>query len=119
MRCFGLFLIGFAIGMGVGNLPAPAANPYDGVWTVSLVTAKGDCPATEMLLVAVRNGAVEDLGVIQTTGLISDHGAMNIRLKNGTNLLMRAQGFIKGSSGAGTWEAPPQRCFGRWTASRN
>ena len=97
---------------------APARTPYDGPWTVLIVTERGSCDRAYRYGVQIVDGNVQyDGGAVTLAGRVDAKGAVHVTVAagssraNGTGRLFRnvGQGSWSGSSGgdicSGYWEA--------------
>ncbi len=95
--------------------PAAATPSYDGLWSVIIMTKKGDCDAAYRYPVRISNGAVQNDGpsLINVSGKVGGNGAVTVMVSagdksaSGTGKLSAKVGGGKWSGGscAGTWEA--------------
>jgi len=94
---------------------AGSDGKYDGTWSVSVVTEKGNCnPQTWTVIVAGnRLQRVQELPV-SASGSISAQGQARFQVAS----MVSADGMMQEKSGAGRWDAPSQSCSGRWRAAR-
>jgi hypothetical protein len=109
-----LVAISFAGALGAAA-PAAATPNYDGLWSVIIMTKKGDCDASYRYPVRISNGAVQNDGpsLINVSGKVGGNGAVTVLVSagdksaNGTGKLFGKVGGGKWSGGAcaGTWEA--------------
>ena len=120
------------IGMGAAALLAGAltfattagfAMPrYDGLWSVSIVTTKGDCIASYRYPMRIANGILANGGdiLVDVTGRVGGDGLVTVILSHGDT---RASGFgrLAANTGAGTWRTtarPRVRVRGRRNGGR-
>lgn len=93
--------------------------PFDGQWSVLIVTEKGRCDRAYRYPVRIENGAVGYAGIasFNVTGKVARDGAVTVIVSRGSQ---RATGTGKMSpiDGGGTWSAASGECSGRWTAER-
>ena len=94
-----------------------AAPPYDGIWSVSIVTIKGDCIASYRYPMRISNGILANAGdlIISVNGKVTHSGAITVSVSQG-NTSAVGSGRLSGSSGRGSWSAAS--CSGSWTAER-
>jgi hypothetical protein len=98
-------LIGGAIGalVAVSALTAAPANAgaprYDGMWSVSIVTQKGD-------------GGSDPFTI---SGKVAPSGAITVTVSSGSKSAT-GSGHLAGNSGEGLWHGGA--CSGTWTAER-
>jgi hypothetical protein len=97
-----------------GTYSAPA---YDGLWSVSIVTEKGDCDRGYRYPIRISNGVLANAGSVNITiaGKVQPTGAITVMVSaagknaNGT-------GRLSGDLGEGRWSGG--ECSGSWTAER-
>jgi len=98
---------------------AAAGTPYDGRWSLSIVTQRGACD-TYNFPVNIANGAVTFPGLVRASGRVVKGGAVRVNVAAGDK---SASGFGKLSqgSGSGRWsgKSGDARCSGTWTAQRS
>jgi hypothetical protein len=94
-----------------------AVPRYDGVWSVSIFTTKGDCVASYRYPMRVVNGVLANGGdlVINVSGRVAPSGAVRAMLSHG-DTRAAASGRLSGSAGSGRWSGAS--CAGSWTAQR-
>jgi hypothetical protein len=102
------------------SLAATAGNAvprYDGVWSVSLVTHKGDCIASYRYPMRIANGHVANGGdvMLNVNGRVASNGAVLVRVSHG-DTSATGVGHLSGNSGRGSWKGAS--CSGSWTAER-
>jgi hypothetical protein len=97
--------------------PAAALPRYDGIWSVALVTTRGDCIASYRYPIQITNGVVGNGGalVIDVRGRVAANGTVTVLVSHGDT---HAAGFGRLSStiGRGSWRGAG--CSGSWTAER-
>ena len=100
---------------------APAsgiAKPrYDGVWSVSIVTKKGDCIASYRYPMKIANGVLGNGGdlALDISGKVSDDGAVRVLVSHGDSRAI-GSGKLSANIGSGSWKTTS--CSGSWTAER-
>jgi hypothetical protein len=106
-----------------GSGPASAQTPFDGIWTVLIITERGDaCGPSYQYPVRIRNGRVRDAGdpPIAMSGRVARNGSVQVTVGSGER---RAHGVgrLSRNSGAGTWrgQSATAQCSGRWQAQRH
>ena len=112
--CVGIFL----------NVAAPAAarTPFDGLWSVSIVTEQGTCDRGYRYPLAIVNGDVrhapnEGDSSFVIAGHVGTGGAVKVSVRRGDQLA-EASGRLSSSGGKGRWRSPSDGCAGYWTAER-
>src|ERR1700744_2153422 len=94
--------------------PALAQSPYDGIWSVTIVTNSGSCEPTASSTLTVTDGKISAAGQ-NVTGSIGREGLVRVSI-NGAY----ANGQLNGNAGSGKWNGASAGipCSGRWEASR-
>jgi len=115
--------IRFGAGALVGAAVAFAATTsfavpsYDGLWSVSIVTQKGDCIASYRYPMRISHGVLANGGdmAINVRGKVAADGAVLVTVSHGDT---RANGFghLAANVGRGSWKTTS--CSGSWTAER-
>jgi hypothetical protein len=114
-RCAFAALIAGAAGlMATASYAAPR---YDGLWSVSIVTEKGDCDPGYRYPIRISNGHLANAGDtnFSISGAVAPTGAITVTVsaagKSATGL-----GRLAGNEGGGQWTGGS--CSGSWTAER-
>jgi hypothetical protein len=126
MRSFSLpraavraFLGGAFVVAAVGS--APAATPYDGNWSVLIITQSGDCDAGYRYPLKIDNGKVlyAGDGSFAVSGKVGSGGVVNVSISRGDKKA-NGSGKLTASGGGGKWSggSPGSACSGRWEAER-
>ena len=94
--------------------PALAQQPYDGVWSVTIVTKSGGCEPSASSTLTVSEGRISAPGS-NVSGSIGREGLVRVSI-NGAY----ANGQVSGNAGSGKWNGASGGipCSGRWEASR-
>jgi hypothetical protein len=95
-----------------------AAVPrYDGVWSVSIVTEKGDCDRGYRYPIRISKGVLANGGAdfFTVSGKVSPSGAIVVTVSAG-NKSATGLGRLAGNAGAGHWQGGA--CSGTWSAER-
>ena len=97
--------------------PSFAVPRYDGLWSVSIVTKKGDCVASYRYPMRIANGFLANGGAIALTvsGKVAPSGAVNVKVSSGTTSAI-GSGRLAANAGSGSWRGAS--CSGSWTAER-
>ena len=110
-----------SIGLGALSLaatPAAASSaPFDGSWSVKIVTQKGTCDSGATVPIRVTNGSIaSDLSVVKVSGQVAGNGSLSVNVGHG---LEHANGVgrLTDTTGSGTWKGG--LCSGTWTAAKN
>jgi hypothetical protein len=97
---------------------ASSAMPrYDGLWSVSIVTKKGDCIASYRYPMRIANGVLANGGdiAIDVSGKVTAYGAVTVVVSHGDTRAAGA-GRLVANAGNGSWKT--SSCSGSWTAER-
>jgi len=98
--------------------PSPATPRYhDGLWSVSIVTEKGDCDRGYRYPIRITNGMLTNPGdqVFTITGKVAQSGAITVTV-SAAGKSATGSGHLAGNSGGGLWTGGA--CAGSWTAER-
>jgi len=99
---------------------APARTPYDGAWSVLIVTTAGECDRAYRYGVSIIDGYVRyDGGMVNMSGRVFANGAIRVTVSSG-NARANGSGRLNRNSGSGGWSgiSGPSRCSGYWQATR-
>jgi hypothetical protein len=90
---------------------------YDGLWSVSIVTEKGDCDRGYRYPIRISNGLLANAGdsVFTITGKVGGTGAITVTVSGGGRSAT-GSGRLAGNAGMGSWMGGS--CSGSWTAER-
>jgi hypothetical protein len=104
----------FAAAVSVTAAPAFAQSPYDGLWSVTIVTKTGTCEASARYPLTVTDGKVSAAGA-DVSGSVGREGNVRVSISGA-----HANGQLSGNSGSGKWNGASGGipCSGRWEASR-
>jgi hypothetical protein len=97
-----------------------AAGSADGVWSVLIITEKGQCDRGYRYPVRIKGGKVGHLNPTSSfniNGRVSAGGGVFVKISRGEQSAS-GSGRIGGSSGAGKWKTASGECWGVWTAER-
>ena len=94
-----------------------AAPAYDGLWSVSIVTEKGDCDRGYRYPIRITNGVLQNAGSVNITiaGKVQPTGAITVMV-SAANKSANGTGRLSGDLGEGRWSGG--ECSGTWTAER-
>jgi hypothetical protein len=97
--------------------PSAEAAPFDGQWSVLLVTESGACEVYRVN-VRVSNGRVlAGADGPEVRGSITTRGDVRLNAVYGRDTATAA-GRVSGNFGLGAWNAPSRGCSGRWEAEK-
>jgi hypothetical protein len=90
---------------------------YDGLWSVSIVTEKGDCDRGYRYPIRISNGVLTNAGgnPFTITGKVVQTGAITVTVSSGSKSAT-GSGRLAGDLGEGQWTGG--ECSGSWTAER-
>jgi hypothetical protein len=94
-----------------------AVPRYDGLWSVSIITEKGDCDRGYRYPVRISNGTLANAGdtVFTITGKVGGAGAIIVTVSGGGRSAS-GSGRLAGNMGTGSWTGGA--CSGSWTAEK-
>jgi hypothetical protein len=94
-----------------------AVPRYDGLWSVSIITEKGDCDRGYRYPIRVSNGLLANAGsdVFTISGKVGGTGAITVTVSGGGRSAT-GSGRLAGNMGTGSWSGGA--CSGSWTAER-
>jgi hypothetical protein len=98
-----------------GTFAVPA---YDGLWSVSIVTEKGDCDRGYRYPIRISNGTLANAGdvtAVDINGKVQQTGAITVTVTGGGKSAT-GSGRLAGNIGEGHWTGG--ECSGSWTAER-
>lgn len=112
-----LMTAAFAAAAATG--PVQASTPFDGSWTVQIMTQRGACDPNSSFGVEIRDGVVSGSGGIPVSGRVARNGSVSVGVASG-NRNANGSGRLSASLGGGTWRGVGSQgaCSGRWSASR-
>ena len=93
---------------------------FDGLWSIEIVTERGDCDKAYRYPVAVENGRVRNAGPVSLaiSGSVADNGTVTGRIGRGS-YGAEVRGQLMGASGRGSWSASGSAvCSGYWVAEK-
>jgi hypothetical protein len=117
-----IILVAVPLGLSLFAAPVPArAASFDGNWSVSIITEKGDCDAGYRYEIRIAAGKVSYRGdgAFDLSGSVTRHGTVKVTIKRGQQSA-NAKGRLSANSGRGTWigQNSTGGCVGRWQAER-
>ena len=99
---------------------APARTPYDGAWSVLIVTQRGVCDRAYRYGVQIINGhVVYDGGAVNMSGRVAANGAVQVVVASG-GAYASGSGHLSRTTGRGSWSgrSGSDACSGYWQAER-
>ena len=111
----------FAVGCMTIAAPAIARTPYDGDWSVVIMTRGGACQPSVRYGVQIINGMVVNPagGEAQLQGRVSPNGAVRVTVQAGGEWAS-GSGRLSVARGGGVWRGQGNAgfCQGTWVAER-
>ena len=97
---------------------ASASSPYDGRWSLSIVTQRGACDAYNFP-VDIANGHVTFPGLNKASGRVNAKGGVKVFV-SAMGKSASGSGRLSLGSGGGRWtgRSGSDTCSGTWTAQR-
>jgi hypothetical protein len=94
-----------------------SAPGYDGLWSVLVMTQKGDCDPGYRYPIRIANGHLVNAGdnAFTITGNVGQTGAITVTVSAGGKSAT-GSGHLAGNEGGGSWVGGA--CSGAWTAER-
>ena len=101
----------------VASTASFAVPRYDGLWSVSIITKKGDCDPGYRYPVRIANGMLANAGdaAFTISGRVGGAGAITVTISGGGKSAS-GSGRLAGNIGTGSWAGGS--CSGSWTAER-
>jgi hypothetical protein len=108
------FVAGTAALMSTTSFAIPR---YDGLWSVSIVTQKGDCDPGYRYPIRISNGLLVNAGdsPFNISGKVGQTGAITVTV-SAAGKSATGSGRLAGNGGGGLWTGGS--CSGSWTAER-
>lgn len=114
-------LAGFALAGTVAPASAAARMPYDGNWSVLIVTQKGPCDKAYRYGLSIRNGQVfyEGSAPVNVRGGVAANGRVKVSVSAGSQGA-NGTGRLFATDGSGNWigSGSMGSCSGTWSAER-
>lgn len=115
-------LAGVVLAASVTAIPAATqAAGYDGVWSVLVITEKGQCDRGYRYPVKISGGRVghanPENSSFNIAGRVGAGGAINVTISRGEQSA-NGSGRMGASTGSGKWRTATGECSGSWTAER-
>jgi hypothetical protein len=108
-------------------MDAPAVKPkvtltraFDGLWSVSISTVNGSCPASLRYPAQISNGRVglaSGEGGYAISGAVYSSGGIIVTVSQ-SGQSATGRGRLSRSSGGGKWRTSDGQCSGVWVAQR-
>jgi hypothetical protein len=113
---------GFILAAALLSQPAALARtPFDGLWSVLIITDVGECDRAYRYALSIRDGRIYyDVDPsFDISGRVRANGQVSVSLRRGQQQAS-GTGRLYGNSGAGRWSgrSPTMQCSGHWEAER-
>jgi hypothetical protein len=117
LRTLAAASVGCAVSIGFIAGPSEAMPRYDGLWSVLIVTEKGDCDRAYRYPVRITRGTLGNAGsaAITIAGHVAPTGRINVTVSY-ADKSANGSGRLDGAAGTGFWRGGS--CSGTWTAER-
>jgi hypothetical protein len=115
----GLSAIVFAANL-LGSPRASARTPFDGTWSVLIVTDRGTCDRAYRYALRIADGRVYyDNPNFNVSGRVDGAGRVRVALSAGGQSAS-GYGRLSGNNGQGSWSgrSSASQCSGHWEAER-
>ena len=116
-----LTIAALALATPLSTAPAAIARtPFDGAWSVLIVTDAGTCDRAYRYALRIADGRVYyDDPSFNVSGRVDGRGRVSVRVSAGGQQA-NGSGRLYGSSGNGRWSgrSSTSLCSGHWEASR-
>jgi len=118
-------LVAAVLGASILALPwsVPAAfarGPYDGTWSVLIVTDSGTCDRGYRYALRIADGKISyDDPSFDVSGHVDARGKVSVGVRYGQQYA-NGSGQLSGDYGDGRWSgrSPTSQCSGHWEAQR-
>ncbi len=107
--------------MAACSAPSAHAAPFDGPWSVLVVTHSGACDPANRFGIMIRDGIVQYMGAgaVSVSGRVSPSGRVSVSVSSGGQSA-NGLGRLADGRGSGTWRGRGNTgtCAGVWSASQ-
>jgi hypothetical protein len=117
---FAIVLTGLLGASSVYPSAAAGPTPYDGVWSVQIMTLRGDCDATFRYPLRIVGGYVvkaDNDPNYRVAGRVGHGGAIGVTVSGGGRTAT-GHGRLTRTLGRGVWHTSTGQCSGQWSAQR-
>lgn len=118
-RAFAMLVAAAAVVQWSGS--AIATTPFDGRWSVVIVTNRGACDRAYRYGLEIHNGRVSYAGenAFDINGQVARNGYVHVRVSRGSNFADGHGRLLRNGGGSGVWRGVGSGlCSGTWTAER-
>jgi hypothetical protein len=114
-------LLGLLLGVPLWVTSAAlASTPYDGLWSVAIITDSGNCDRGYRYALRITNGRVTyDDPSFNVSGQVNAGGQVRVVVRYGDDVAT-GTGRLSRDYGQGTWSghSSTSQCSGHWEADR-
>jgi hypothetical protein len=113
-------VLGAALALPIGASQAQARGPYDGNWSVLIVTDSGTCDRAYRYALRIADGRVfYDDPTFNVSGHVDARGNVSVGVSAGGQSA-NGSGHLSGDYGDGHWSgrSSTSACSGHWEAER-
>jgi hypothetical protein len=107
----------------VASVSTAKAASFDGPWSVTISTSRGDCGTNSLYGVVIRGGSVYYAGGagVAMSGRVSGNGSVSVSVRQGANHAAGSGKLYANGTGRGSWTGggPSGGCTGGWSAQRS
>ncbi len=98
---------------------AVAATPFDGQWSLTFYTRRGECEPSYNFDIYIANGVLRHPNLVRFKGRVTRSGEVRASVAV-EDRYASGSGRLTGTSGRGSWSGYEGgvRCSGTWTAMR-
>jgi hypothetical protein len=98
---------------------AAARMIYDGQWSLTIMTERGNCDSTYHFVVDITNGNVSHPNLVKFRGHVAKGGSVRVSVA-AAGKTAAGSGRLTRTSGRGHWagRSGDDRCSGSWTAQK-
>jgi hypothetical protein len=106
--------------MGAATEVAVAATPFDGAWSLTFFTRRGQCEPSYNFDIYIRNGNLIHPNLVRFKGRVARNGAVRATVAV-EDKYASGSGRLTMRAGRGSWAgyAGGSRCAGTWVATRS
>jgi hypothetical protein len=96
------------------------AAPFDGSWSVLVITRRGTCEPSYRFGVMIYNGVVTSGGGASVAGRVLPNGRVSVAVSGGPGTAYGSGRLTRAGGGGGSWRGsgPSGACSGVWSAQR-
>lgn len=97
-----------------------AATPFDGPWSLTFYTKRGECEPSYQFDIYIRNGVLRHPNLVRFKGRVARNGAVRASVAVEAKYAS-GSGRLTKTSGRGKWagHSDGRRCSGIWIATRS